>query len=178
MSQLYTCRGAVATSSGHLGRVPGQPAPFDDLGVFSQDPVHRGDRTQIDALVEQLSVDLQRCQIGEPVTVEHFQDPAPFPISQLVDRAGAVSPTPRAWVRWRRGVAGSPSSAPSRSTPLRAWSRHRGDQRHIGVRHRFLRCSSESALSERVSKRACAFPMMSSAASVVVNRRSSGRSPA
>ena len=39
-----------------------------------------------------------------------------------------------------------------------------------GLGQRFLRCSSESALSDSDSKRACAFPMMSRAASVVCNR--------
>jgi hypothetical protein len=47
---------------------------------------HRGHRTQIDALVEQLSVDLQRREIDEPVAGEHLNDPAPFGIGEFVGR--------------------------------------------------------------------------------------------
>ena len=56
MSQEYTCPGPVATSSGHgPGRVAGDPAPLDELGVFGQDPIHRGDRAQVDALIQQVA---------------------------------------------------------------------------------------------------------------------------
>ena len=87
----------------HLGWVACQPAAFGDQRVLGQHPVHRGHRTQVDALVEQLGIDLQRREIDEPVAGEHLQDPAPFGIGELVDRVGPpVASTPRAWVRWRR----------------------------------------------------------------------------
>ena len=60
----------------HLAGVPRQPAAFGDQRVLCQHPVHRGHRTQVDALVEQLGVDLQRREIDEPVTGEHLKDPA------------------------------------------------------------------------------------------------------
>ena len=66
--------------------MPRQPAAFGDQRVLSQHPVHRGHRTQIDALVEQLSVDLQRREIDEPVAGEHLNDPAPFGIGEFVGR--------------------------------------------------------------------------------------------
>ena len=142
----------------HLGRVPRQPAAFGDQGVLSQHPVHRGHRTQVHALVEQLSVDLQRCQIGEPVTVEHFQDPAPFPISQLVDRGGRC-------LRRHRGrgavAARSRRVAVERTIAVNtaaAWSRH---QRRSATHRRassLLGCSSESALSEESPRERVLFP--------------------
>lgn len=49
------------------------PAVFD-LFVLGQHPIHRGYRTQVGALVEELGVDLQRCLIDEPFTVEDLQD--------------------------------------------------------------------------------------------------------
>ena len=54
MSQVKTCRGPVGDQlRDGPGRVPGQPATLTDLPVLPQDPVHRGDRAQVDALVEQ-----------------------------------------------------------------------------------------------------------------------------
>ena len=49
------------------GRVAGQPAAFLAPGACSaKDPVHRGDRAQVAALVQQLGIDLDRWQVDEP----------------------------------------------------------------------------------------------------------------
>src|SRR6478609_4499010 len=48
-------------------------------------------RTQIDTLVEQLSIDLQRREIDEPVAGEHLNDPAPFGIGEFVAGSTADS---------------------------------------------------------------------------------------
>ena len=67
----------------HLAGVPRQPAAFGDHRVLSQHPVHRGHRTQIDALVEPLSVDLQRREIDELRSLVSTSRPlTPFGIAQ------------------------------------------------------------------------------------------------
>lgn len=57
-----------------LLQVLGKPAAFADLRVVTQYPVHRGHRTQIDALVEQLHIHLERSLIDETVAVEDVED--------------------------------------------------------------------------------------------------------
>ena len=114
MSQLYTCRGAVATSSGHaLAGCRASRRRSVTCACSRQHPVHRGHRTQIDALVEQLGVDLQRRQVDEPVAGEHLRTWPPFGRGELVRRRPAGRPAGVA--PGRRRAAGSRSSGPARS---------------------------------------------------------------
>ena len=67
-------------------RVAGQAATLLDLLVLRQDPVDRGDRAQIHALVQELGVDLDRGQVHEPGRVHDPQHPGPLDVGQLVHR--------------------------------------------------------------------------------------------
>ncbi len=69
-----------------FGRMPRQPTTLLDLLVLVQHPVHRGHRTQVDALVEQLGIDLQRRQIDKPLAGEHRHNQLPLQVGHLVDR--------------------------------------------------------------------------------------------
>jgi DNA primase catalytic core len=60
------------------GRVPGQPAPFPYLVVFTKDAVHRGNRAQVRVLVQELGVDLQRWLVHEPRRVQRGHHPCPL----------------------------------------------------------------------------------------------------
>jgi hypothetical protein len=67
--------GPVAPSSGlTLGGVGGVAAPVAGLPALAQQPVHRGDRAQVAALVQQGGLDAGRRQVAEPLVVEHVQD--------------------------------------------------------------------------------------------------------
>jgi len=57
-----------------LGRVGGLSSPFTHLVVLVEDPVHGGDRSQVDTLVEQLGVDGGRSLVDELVRVEQALD--------------------------------------------------------------------------------------------------------
>ncbi len=63
----------------HPRRVGGLPAPFGHPAVgLAQDPVHRGGRAQVAALVEQHRVHLARGQVDEPLRVQHVEDLGPL----------------------------------------------------------------------------------------------------
>ena len=81
--------GPVATSSKNRpGRMPGQPAAFPELAVLGQNPVGRGDRRQIHALVQQLGANLHQWQVNEPGRVHRRQDSRPLEDAKLVRRDG------------------------------------------------------------------------------------------
>lgn len=68
------------------GRMPGQPATLADLPVLSQVLVHRGDRADVDALVEQSGVDLRRSSVNELRAVQQPQNLLAFGQSERVRR--------------------------------------------------------------------------------------------
>lgn len=55
-------------------RMRGLPAPFADLTVFAQDPVHRHLGAQVDAAVQQHRTDPGRRHLGELGRAQHGQD--------------------------------------------------------------------------------------------------------
>lgn len=82
-------------------RMPSLPAPLVDLPIPDQDPVERRHRPQIDALVEQPSVDLQRGQIHELRAVHRLKDPCTLGIGELIGRGHGFG------LKWRRSAARS-----------------------------------------------------------------------
>ncbi len=118
----------------------------------------REERADI-ALVEQLGVDLQRRQVHEPRAGEHLENPQAFQHGQLVDR---LQHRTRRYRRRERqgGLAVTDRRRPHQPGQHRCLSGDHaiGGQGCVGLGQRFLRFSSESALSERLSERACAFP--------------------
>src|SRR5260370_34563379 len=140
----------------------GLRAALADLPGFPQQPVHRGDRGQVDALIDEQGPDLARGLVGEPGTVQDSE--------QLVALAGGQ--------RVRRDRPPLPAPGPDAITP--AVNRGTGFPgvlaRLLHAGHRFQQikcffiyladCFGESALSESSSKSASAFRMMSSAARV------------
>ena len=122
----------------YLGRMPRQPAPLLDLLVLPQHPIHRGHRTQVGALVEQLGIDLQRRQINEPGL---------FSTSKIWRRSNSVSlfagsdtgcrETAGAGAVQPRCGGGSRWNAPARSTPPHAGCR---------LRRRSTPCTRRSTL--------------------------------
>ena len=63
-------------------RVSGPPATFTGPATGAQQPVARGLRAQVDALVQQGRPHLGRCQSNKPVAVQHVQDDLAFPGAQ------------------------------------------------------------------------------------------------
>jgi hypothetical protein len=59
-----------------LGRA--EVAPLAILVVFAQDPVHRTDRAQIDATLEQTVIHLDRRLIAKLLAVEHLANALAF----------------------------------------------------------------------------------------------------
>ena len=114
MSHEYLLRSGRHQLRTHLGGVACQPATFGDQRVLPQHPIHRGHRTQIAALIEQLGVDLQRSQIYEPLTGQRGQHVAPFQFAQLVDRLD----TRRG--HYRGGGCDRGVAAPGRRRPCQA----------------------------------------------------------
>jgi len=84
--------------------MPQLSATFTDFIVLREEGVHRADRAEEDALIEQRGVDLRRCLVGEIRRVQHVQDCLPLRGGQ---RPGW--PRPRAGDRRRRGQAGAPA---------------------------------------------------------------------
>src|SRR5680860_1160967 len=86
-------------------RMGGLPAPFTDLTVLgAQQPVHRGLRAQIAALIEQDRVHLTRCQVDEPFLMQHVENLCPLGRREL----------PRLWP----GLSLIHISEPTRRTPI------------------------------------------------------------
>ncbi len=85
----------------HLGRVGGMASAVTHLVVLAEDPVHGGDRTQVDALVEELGVDGGRrlvCVLG---AVEDAADLLPL---DLAEGPGLGGGHPLG-LGWGRGLA-------------------------------------------------------------------------
>src|SRR5699024_313943 len=128
--------------------------------------VHRGARAQVDALVQQFGPHLPGCLVTEPFAVEHRDDVVALSGRQTVRRCGlgyfpwcfrqlgAVSVVGRA-VDSRQATGGlDPDQGLELCAIILA-----------GLGYEF----SESALSDTISKSACAFPNTSMAASVCCN---------
>ena len=74
MSQVQNLVRAVSDQLGpDPGRVSGLGAALADLLRERQHPVHRADRGQVEALIEQDGPDLGRGLVREPLTVQHRQ---------------------------------------------------------------------------------------------------------
>ena len=84
--------------------MPQLSATFTDFVVLREEAVHRADRAEEDALIEQRGVDLRRRLIGEFRRVQNVQNRLPLWGGQ---RPGW--PRPRAGDRRRRGQAGAPA---------------------------------------------------------------------
>jgi hypothetical protein len=69
------------------GGVAGLAATLADLGAGSQQPIHGRDRTQIDAVVEQVSPYLGGGQVAELVAVEDLDDVVALSLAERPGRA-------------------------------------------------------------------------------------------
>ncbi len=136
--------------------------------VRSKDPVHRGHRAEVGALVEQRRPGLCDGLVDEPVTGQDAQHRRPLGFGEGVDRA---------WTWPRR----SRSNRPTRPVVAGAGAAQQRTRRYDpdvlgevvdgGVDHLLDRLSV-SALSESVSKSALTFPMRSNAALLRANSAS------
>ena len=153
MSQLHTWFGAAGDQLGLLlGRVGALPASFAVLAGDGQQPVHGGDRAQVDAVIEQPGPHLGGGQIAEL-------------------RASATPPG-RVGVRLRTRRSAAPAAAPAGPGPAAgaagsgwrrdrpsscaapAGARHLGEVVEVVVDHGFdlgsVSALSEMQLQERV----------------------------
>ena len=170
MSQLHTCPGPVASSSGLIRagwvawrrRSPAAP-------VGAQHPVHRRHRAQVGALVEQRRPGLRRPTCRR--TGGCSAPPAPRARSRRGQRVRRRRPRRRAG----RGPAGAargsgwPATGPTART--RSPSRCARASSATAGAITASTAASVSALSESSSKSACAFPTTSRAAWVLASSR-------
>ena len=164
MSQLHTCRGAVATNSGHTftgGTFP--PAAFGDQRQLSANTgtswTPNTDRRPHRAALQHRSATARRSTNRSLVSTSRTRRRSQS-VSFLTSCGAACADIAvvGAEAAARRRVAVERTIPVNTATCLSGDAA--GDQRHVGFAQRFLRCSSESALSERVAKRLCAFPVL------------------
>src|SRR5680860_226587 len=134
-------------------------AAFTTLADHSEQAIHRRDRTQIDPVIQQPGPHLRWCQIAILSRTQHGEDLLLFSLGELVGRCRPWRG--RAMHRAQRGpvVTGAGSSQQLARPPYRG---HRAEIFEVDVDH-FVNSLSVSALSERSSKSACAFPVISNA---------------
>jgi hypothetical protein len=58
----------------HLRRMGGLPAALTHLTGLAQQPIKRRLRAQVNAFIEQGGPHLSRCDVDEPIAVQHIED--------------------------------------------------------------------------------------------------------
>ena len=134
-------------------------APFAVLARDGQQPVHRGDRAQVDAVIEESGPHLGRCQIAVFGRPQHRQHVLTFGLGERVGRR-------RAWdgrAKFRGlvpPIVGGTGPTQQGGSPADACLFREFVE--VVVDH-LVDLGSVSALSEMSSKSACAFPVISNA---------------
>ena len=172
MSQVYTCPGPVAISSGRA-RAGWRASRRRSLtcALLGQDPIHAW-RPNTDRRPRRAASRRPASGCGRR-TRSLLSTPSTSARSAAVSRfAGAGAGERRHRERGSRSAAVRRAVAVERDSPVRLGRVPGRDpglgQRPVGVHQRLLDGgSSAAALSEISSKSACAFPMMSNAVSVV-----------
>src|SRR5713226_7769295 len=140
----------------------GLRAALADLPRFPQQPVHRGDRGQVGALIDEQGPDLARGLVLEPRAIQDGKQLVALTGGQRVRRRRPPLPAPGP-----RAIAPAVNGG-TRFTGELACLFHAGHrfQQIEGVLTYLADGFGESALPESISKSANAFPMISSAARV------------
>ena len=154
-----------------VGGVAGLAAPFADLVLGAQDPVHGRHRGQVVAFVEQGRPDLGGGLVAEPLGVQHGEDLVDLGVGERPMGSGSRSWRPGGSWRAVLAVVGGAGAADRSARP------HPGDAPldelvDSGVDDGVY-VSSVSTLLESSSKSACTFPWTSMIASALARLGSS-----